>query len=675
MFFAQKTRYFCWVPIWLACGIGFFFALRFEPDTGHVLWAGVVVFCCLVPIILWRSIWRAVFWIPMLVSLGFVAADSRVNRVTAPKLGWHFYGAVEGTVAHLDRSASNRVRVTLTDPILENTPPKRTPTRLRVSLHSDLASSALTPGARVMLTASLSPPAGPVEPGGFDFQRKAWFLGLGATGYTRLPVVLARPPDDSGFSLRLFAVRMRVSGAIRARLPGQTGAFAAAIITGDRSAIDPAIMADLRRSNLAHLLAISGLHMGLLTGFIFAAVRYSFALFPFAALRLPTKKIAAVIAMLAGLSYLMISGANVATQRAFIMAAVILVAVLLDRPAITLRAVAMAAIVILLWRPESLTGPGFQMSFAATTALVATFEWLNRQSWWWQMTAGRGKFLRGVAALIVSSAVAGAATAPISAFHFNQIAQYGLLANLASVPVMGFVVMPAAVMSGLLSLIGAQGPMLSVMGFGIDWILQVAAFVAGIEGAVTRIPTAPTHVLALLALGAVFLVLWQGRVRLVGVLVAALAFGLWSQAERPAVLITDNGRLVGLQEAGGRALNRAKGNGFAARVWLENDGDAASQQLAAGRRVFEKDDWTFNLGGGKIGYVWNRKALPKDLQERCAQVDVLIAPNLKQSLSGGCETLNQSRFRKEGAIALFGTTEGVGIVSARQVSGTRIWNR
>ncbi|MCP5085594.1 MAG: ComEC family competence protein [Rhodobacteraceae bacterium] len=675
VFFAQRTRLFCWIPVWLACGIGLYFSLRFEPGFRHVMWAASVVFCCLVPALLLRSIWRALFWVPLLVALGFLIADLRGNLAAGAKLGWHYYGAVEGTVTHLDRSASNRLRVTLSEPTLENTPPWRTPRLVRVSVQSDAASTALLPGARVMMTASLSPPAGPVEPGGFDFQRKAWFLGLGATGYTRLPVVLARPADGSGFALRLFALRMHVSEAIKAQLPGQSGAFAAAIVTGDRSAIDPAILGDLRRSNLAHLLAISGLHMGLLTGFIFALVRYSFALFPYLALRLPTKKIAAVVALLAGLAYLMISGANVATQRAFIMVAVILIAVLLDRPAITLRAVAVAAIVILLWRPESLTGPGFQMSFAATTALVATFEWLNRQTWWWRLNTGRGRLMRGAGALVVSSAVAGAATAPISAFHFNQIAQYGLLANLASVPVMGFVVMPAAVIAGLLSLAGAQSLALAVMGYGIAWILQVAGFVAHLDGSVTRLPAASTAVLAILALGAAFLVLWRGRLRIIGVFVALFAFGLWSQEERPAILITDNGRLVGLQSDAGRALNRTKGNGFAARVWLENDGDYATQNVAANRMEFAKDDWVIALGGQKVGYVWDRKATPEALQERCFEVDILIAPNLKQNLSSNCITLNKNRFRKEGAFALVETTQGVGIVSARQVSGTRLWNR
>ncbi len=674
MFFAQRARYFCWVPVWLAGGIGVYFSLRFEPSSVHVIWAVTVLAACLFQILFLQSIWRALFWVPLLVSIGFLTANLRAKLVAEPKLGWHFYGAVEGTVTHLDRSASNRLRVTLVDPVLERTPLWRTPSKLRISLHSDLASTALVPGARVMLTASLSPPAGPVEPGGFDFQRKAWFVGLGATGYTRTPVVLAEPALRNGFSLRLFALRMNIANAVRAQLPGQRGAFAAAIVTGDRSAIDPTMMRDLRRSNLAHLLAISGLHMGLLTGIIFTAIRYSLALVPWLVMRLPAKKIAAMAALAAGLAYLLISGANIATQRAFVMVAVMFIAVLLDRPAITLRAVAIAAILILLWRPESLTGPGFQMSFAATTALVATFEQLKRTAWWWQPKSTGTRMLRGVAALVVSSSVAGLATAPISAFHFNQIAQYGLLANLASVPMMGFVVMPAAVLSGVLSLIGLHGMSLAVMGFGINWILGVASLVAGLEGAVIRIPSAPTPVLAVLGFGAVFLILWKGRLRVVGLAIAVVAFVLWSGVERPELLVTDNGRLVGLQMDGGRALNRAKGNGFAARSWLENDGDWASQSIAASRRAFGRDNWVVTLGAQKIGYIWDKKAGLGLLQQRCAQVDVLIAPNLMGDLTGGCTSISQKRLRKEGAFALRVTKAGLEIESAAERTGKRLWN-
>ena len=197
-------------------------------------------------------------------------------------------------------------------------------------------------------------------------------------------------------------------------LPGEVGAFAAAIMSGDRSGMSQVTLANLRSSNLAHLLAISGLHMGLLTGFVFAVLRVAMVLIPSVGLRWPVKKIAAFGALLAAGGYLALSGGNVATERAFTMVAVMLVAIMLGRPALTLRAVAMVAIVILVLQPESITGPGFQMSFAATTALVFVFKYLRYANWqhWPRWT-------RGAVSLVISSFVAGLATAPFAAAHFN----------------------------------------------------------------------------------------------------------------------------------------------------------------------------------------------------------------------------------------------------------------
>ncbi len=672
----QRPRLFCWVPVWLGCGIGAYFACAVEPAMAVYAMVAMLAVPCLIFALRWQNLWRAFLWIPFLIALGFLVAGARGHWVQAPKLGWNFYGAVEGTIAHLDRSASDKPRLTLIDPVLAGVAPDKTPSRIRVSLHGQ-GGTELIPGARVMLTAHLSPPAGAVEPGGFDFQRKAWFQRLGALGYTRLPVMLAQPAKDQNWSLWIFAVRMRMSRVIRRAIGGQPGAFAAAIVTGDRSALDPVMLQNLRRSNLAHLLAISGLHMGLLTGFIFAIIRYSLALIPYLALRLPLKKIAAVAAMVAGAGYLLLSGANIATQRAFVMVLVMLFAVLLDRPAVTLRAVALAAILILLFRPESLIEPGFQMSFAATTALVASFDTLKRLPQWLQIRQLRfGGLLAPVLALVISSFVAGLATAPISAFHFNQVAQYGLIANLASVPVMGFVVMPAAVLAAVLSGVGLSSAGFWFMGKGIGWILGVATAVARMDGAVLRLPSAPIVVLAVIGMGGLLLVLWRGYGRLTGLVPIALALLVWGQLQRPQVLITDNGRLVGIQNAGLRQLNRAKGNGFAARVWLENDGDGRDQRTAARRALFKdgEDDWTLPVGSRKIAYVWSGKIPNAALSARCRQVDVLIAPNSKSGVSGRCVLITRASLKRGGSVAMRVSDGRIHIKNARSMAGIRLWN-
>jgi competence protein ComEC len=350
-------------------------------------------------------------------------------------------------------------------------------------------------------------------------------------------------------------------------MPGRQGAFAAAIIAGDRSNIDPADAEALRASNLAHLLAISGLHMGLLTGLVFAATRLLLAGFPHAVAGVPAKKTAAIVALAAGLGYLMLSGATVATQRAFVMMAVAFSAVLLDRPAISLRGLALAAAVVLAIRPISLMDVGFQMSFAATAALVAGYEEVRRRRQIrlarapdQRVTAGRRRRvlrLAGIylAGLVFTSLIAGGATAPYAAFHFNRVAPYGLLANLSAFPVMGLVIAPAAVAAGMLAPLGLEGPALWVMGQGIDWVLDVAHKVSSLPGAVRPVPAGPAAVLPLMTLGGLWLFLWRGPWRLAGLAGIAAALIVWmAPSQRPEVLIASGGRLVGVLGPEGRVL-------------------------------------------------------------------------------------------------------------------------
>ncbi len=429
----QRGMLLTWVPVCLAIGIGTYFSIAYEPS---LMMFGGLFAALLVFMLLGFCLPEGVSPLGTAIALclaGFIIAGLRTHSVAGPVLGWRYYGAVEGRVVAMDRSQSDALRLTLDDVRLDRVSPARTPDRVRISLHGD-AVGGITPepGMRVMTTAHLSPPSGPVEPGGFDFQRHAWFARLGAVGYTRVPLMGAAPAEDGQAGLAVFRIRMAASARIQAALPGDIGGFAAAITTGDRSAISQGALDDLRASNLAHLLAISGLHMGLLTAVVFGGLRMLLVAVPQAALRWPTKSIAACGALIAASGYLALSGGNVATERAFVMVAVALGALMIGRRAISLRAVAVAAIIVLTLRPEALMGPGFQMSFAATTALVAVFGWMRGVEFTYIP-----KWLRPVVAVFVSSAVAGVATAPIAAAHFNAIAHYGLIANLMSVPLMG----------------------------------------------------------------------------------------------------------------------------------------------------------------------------------------------------------------------------------------------
>ncbi|TDE40381.1 ComEC/Rec2 family competence protein [Antarcticimicrobium sediminis] len=657
----QRGHLFPWAPVFLGLGIGIYFFLPTEPDGRFYLIPGLIGAAGAVWALLRPGGVAALGVAAALLATGLALASARAHLVAAPVLSFRYYGPVEGRVVALDRSASDALRLTLDRVRLEGAVSTQVPARLRIALHGTASGQGGWPGARIMTTAHLAPPQGPAEPGGFDFRRHAWFQRLGAVGYTRAPVLVAAPP---GRDLGLFRLRMAVAARMRAVLPGDIGGFAAAVTTGDRSGVGQKTLEALRASNLAHLLAISGLHMGLLAGFVFAAIRLGLAAIPVLALRLPARKIAAGAAILAAAGYLALSGGNVATERAFVMTAVMLGAVMVDRRAFSLRAVALAALIVLLMRPESLLGPGFQMSFAATTALIAVFGALRD----WQLALGP-RWLSPVVGVGLSSLVAGLATAPVAAAHFNALAHYGLVANLPTVPVMGLVVIPAAVLAATLAPFGLEALPLEAMGLGLRWILMVANWAAQLPGARGYVTSPGPLVLPLFVLGILFVILWQGWARLVGLIPAAAAVLIWTGAERPAVLIADSGTLVGVMTPQGRALSKSRGAGFVAGIWLENDGDGADQPEAAARwpggagrlRVIK-------AGARRIIHVTGKRALP-ELSD-CTAQDVVVAP-LPVPLDGPCLVLDPSYLGKTGAVAF--DSDG-GVRATRTPDRWRLWS-
>jgi len=345
----------------------------------------------------------------------------------------------------------------------------------------------------VRLRAVLQPPAEPAAPGALDFARQAYFQRLGAVGYVFGRAEVLAPADHQlPFGLWLHRLREAMAARILEALPGESGAVAAALMTGVRGAIPEEVMATMHDSGLAHLLAISGLHMGLVVGLLFFALRAGMALVPGLALRRPIKKWVAVGAILGALGYLLLTGATVPTQPAFVMVSLVLVAVMLDRRGLSLRLVAWAAVFVLAAAPESLLSASFQMSFAAVIALITGYE----------VTAERGLAALGerrlavrvvayLAGVAVTSLIAGLATAPFALYHFNRIAWYGLLANLVAVPLTAFWIMPWALVAFALMPFGAEALALAPMGWGIDLLLAVARDVAALPSAVSLVPATP----------------------------------------------------------------------------------------------------------------------------------------------------------------------------------------
>ncbi len=581
-------------------------------------------------------------------------------------LAFPYYGPVQGRIIDIDRSQSDALRLTLDQVVLSNLAGDETPVIVRVSLHGPPPDVPYEPGQVVLTTARLAAPESAAEPGGFDFRRMAYFNQLGAVGYTASPVVLWQPP--AGGAEVINRLRNRLSLAIQTAVPGDLGAFASGVMTGDRANISAAVITDLRVSSLAHLLAISGMNMAFITTFVFGIVRYGVALIPPLALRVNSKKIAAVAAFGIALFYLLLSGANVATTRAFLMVSVMLFAVLLDRRALSFRSVALSALVLLMAQPESLTAPGFQLSFAATIALIAGFG--PTQRW---LTARVPGWTHGPLMLLATSVLAGVATAPFAAATFNRFTDYGLMANLLTVPVMSLL-MGAGAVAALLAPFGLAWPALWVMDMSSRWILFIAHWIAGLDGAVTAIPSPGPFVMPLVALGALWVVLWTGRGRLAGVVPVLVGLVLWGMVERPALLISSDGVLVGLLGAEGRALSSAKGAGFAAQSWLADDGDLALPEEAALRVGFTgaKAARAFQIGGVR-GEVLSGKGAVAEVPSACARAEIVVVPTAlgKVAPVDGCFIVDRTLLDRTGAMALQPEAGGLRVIPVR--SAPRIW--
>lgn len=654
---AERERWPLWLPVFLGLGIALYFASPAEPPgwLGAAALAGTLALA-------WAARKRPALVTlalpPLLAALGFAAAQLRALEVAAPVLE-RPSGLVrlDGRIVEVEPLAGGGQRLTLDEVRLEVDGAR--PQRVRLKTKSE---APLAVGSRIAATALLMPPPQPAVPGAFDFARHAWFIGLGAIGTIQGEPELLAGAAAGGPMMALNELRRAITRRILDVLPADgTGAVAAALVAGETGAIPRAVLDDYRDSGLAHILSISGLHMSLAAGLVFFVVRGGLALVPAVALRRPIKKWAAAVALVTTFFYMLLAGAPVPAQRSFLMAGIVLVAVLLDRAALSMRLVAWAALVVLLLAPEALVGPSFQMSFAAVAALVAAYEvlaprlaaWRAERRGWLAMA---GQYVAGV---VLSTLVAGGATALYGAYHFNRFAVWSVVANALAVPLSG-IAMPFAALGLLLMPLGLDAWAWVPMGWAVAAVNRVANVVAHWPAAAVTLPAIPLWGMVVFTLGGCWLVLWRRRWRLWGV--PAMVVGLSSMAldRPPDVLVDSRGYAMGVRTADG-ALLVNRGGRILRESWTRRAGPEARERWPKQGR--SRDG---RLSCDVLGCVYRVDATQVSLVKEDAGIDpacagagvVVSAVPIRHACRGPAVVVDRFDLWRRGGHALWLTASG-----------------
>ncbi len=579
-FIEEQERWFAAVPAVFGAGIALYFFLPFEPSLWMTL-AFIELLVLAAYFCRFNNNMLLVLAALAIFILGFSNAQLQAFR-TAKHYQTYNIGKtyLKGKVKAVDYSRSGKPRLTLENPqdFDENV------LKGKVMITLLARETNVKPGDCVELAADVKEPLKTLVVGGYQFSRKYFFENVSASGFALSRAVKVQCAESSGwrekFDFGVQGLRRKIALKIKAVLPADEASVTSAIVAGDKNAINEKLFEQYRDSGLAHFLSISGLHMSMIAGLMFFLVRFALVLIPPISLRCDTKKIAAVLAFLMSAFYLLISGAEIPAERAFIMTSIVLLGVLVSRRAISMQNIAWAALVILIFYPEALVGASFQMSFAAVVCLIAFYE---KYAGALHRFLNRGGFLRivfvYVGGILASDLVASLATLPFCVYHFNRISVYTTLGNLLAGPVIGLIIMPFVLLSMILMPLGLEAWALKITGFGVNLVNKTTAWVAGMEGSSYQILSMPAWGLALIAVGGVWLCVWQKQWRRwgwVGIVLGALSV---FATEVPDVMVNENGSLIAVKDnSGNMVILPARGKSFEKKIWLEK---FASRALSA----------------------------------------------------------------------------------------------
>lgn len=623
---SQQHRWPLWLPVWFGAGIALYFSLPAEPPNRLLFLTPVLL--GLLPFIRRRGYTQTwAFLVLVMLAAGFNLAQIHTHQLATPMLKDEVEPIrIRGQlreISVLEKGARLTLdSVSALEPISQPLPP-----RIRVKLRGP--APPILSGDWVELRVGLLPPTGPLLPRGFDFARYFYFQGIGAVGYALPPVVrIDHELETTEAILPTFWVivsnfRQNFSAYIRKQLAGDAGAIAAALVVGDQAGISEPVQDQMRTANLSHILSISGMHMVLVSGLVFFCIRFVLVALPATRHGRYNKQFAALVALLLSGGYLLISGLPDPAVRSYVMVVMVLVAILIHREVLPMRSLALAAMVILIWKPSSVLDPSFQLSFAATMLLIAWFESYARTHQHREAPLWQRPFLY-LWGIVITTLVAEAATLPLILSQFNTLPVYGLVANLVVIPVVSFVVMPALILASLLLPFGVDGPFFTLAGYGLHFMIWAADEISQLPHAQLHIHSLPLGGFALLVIGGLWLGLWQGRVRWCGVILAVAGLSTVMLVDLPDIFVTRDGKQIALKHGEQYYLLRGRKQSFAAELWAHGVGQA--ELLYAKKEAWVKPCAGVTCATLKDGRTLAFSAKKDEVMEgSCVAADIVIS--------------------------------------------------
>ncbi len=685
----EDGRLFLWLPVFFSLGIGGYFSLPREPTSVELVLVCTFVLVCAGA--LWKGSRRLAIPVLMVViASGFVLAKIRTELVRAPiiaKLKGSYQ--IEGQIEKLVLLPGGKKRLVLVNLSIARLKREQTPARIRVL--SRVKGPVPLIGSRVRLKAVLRPPPGPVRPQGFDFARQAWFAQIGAVGFAISKIEVAGEQPMIGPGAHIERFRQWVAGKIRAVVSGPGADIAVALIVGEKGAIDKKVLNSIRAAGLAHMLAISGMHMALVSGTTFWVLRALLALSSTLALLFDVRKIAAVLAIGVAGGYLLLSGMGISTLRAFIMVSIMFVAILLGRRALSLRNVAVAALLILIFRPESLLEVGFQMSFASVIALVSFYEAIVRKEQKERsdlaLVRMMDRFVLGFKGIFLTTLVAGLAVAPIAIYHFHHVTTYSVVGNLLAMPVLTILVMPMALVGLVAMIFDLHALPLQLMGQGNSLIITIAQMVAGFTDARVNVGTISMSAFLIIVSGGLWLCLWKSTYRYLGLAIMLVGIALAPFYETPFLLIERDGKNIVLIDQNKTmwplstriarySLDHWK-SAYGALIQHKKQQGARKTGATQNRttRRWRCDQYGCTAHINKLLVAYSKH--PGALAEDCAHADIVVAtypvPKKMNECSNGNLVIDKRALRRSGAHAFYFKNHKIKRINARQIRGDRPW--